>query len=85
MQVHRGRRLDIGEPGIGVKQHDQLGTLMELVGNRPLPYQLLRVLHELDGKLGLIAGRGTWHGAPPAAGEILGLTAPRSSLSATLC
>lgn len=84
MQVDVGGRLDIGLQRIGVQEQDQLGALVELVGDRPLPHELLRVLHELGRKGRLIAGRGPWHRTPPRVDRTFVPLRFLSSLPATL-
>jgi hypothetical protein len=50
MEVHRGSRTTIGEEGIGLEQQHQLRTLAQLIGNRPLPHEALRLLDKGGGK-----------------------------------
>ncbi len=66
MQVHRGRRRDVGLQRISVQQQHQAGALVEVVGDRALPHKLAGLRHERRGEIWPIERRGTWHSTPPA-------------------
>lgn len=79
MQADFGSCLDVGPERIGVQQQDQLRTLVELVGRRPLAHDLASLLHELGWEDRLIVRHGAWHGHPSSGG--LDLRRPPSAPS----
>jgi hypothetical protein len=61
MEVHLGGCTTVGEEGIGFEQQHQLRTLAQLIGNRPLPHEALRLLDKGGGKKGTIQWQRTRH------------------------
>lgn len=54
MEVDLCGSTNVGEERIGLHQQDQPGTLAQLIGNSPVPYEALRLLDKGGGKEGTI-------------------------------
>jgi hypothetical protein len=62
MEAHLGSRTTIGEEGIGLEQQHHLRPLAQVIGDRPLPHEALRVLDKGGGKQGTIQWQRPRHG-----------------------
>lgn len=61
MEVDLGGSANVGEEGSSLQQQHQLRTLAQLIGDRPLPHDALRLLDKGDGKKGTIPWQRTRH------------------------
>ncbi len=79
MQIHARRCFGIGHKRLVMEEPDQRGTLLELIANRPLANDFLRLFQELRGEGGSIGRCRTTHGLTPfAKTATMSMQSPRS-------